>query len=174
MGLGRFKKGFLGPGQDFMENSCGIMGIRFSCQSVGPVGFPAVWTGDETQPASHAAHTLHPVIVTGRLIDLPVPVSPGMHLFIGLFIADGLGRTDIRADLAVPAEFIDPKIDGFIDFQGQIGGHKGGSEVGSPKKKWKMAGRPDKMGKKTQLEIGLFDCPKCHKPFRVVLNKKKI
>jgi uncharacterized protein (UPF0212 family) len=51
---------------------------------------------------------------------------------------------------------------------------KCGSEVGSPKKKWKMAGRPDKMGKKTQLEIGLFDCPKCHKPFRVVLNKKKI
>jgi len=51
---------------------------------------------------------------------------------------------------------------------------KCGSEVSSPKKKWTMAGRPDKSGKKMQLEIGLFDCPKCHKPFRVVLNKRKI
>jgi len=25
-----------------------------------------------------------------------------------------------------------------------------------------------------QLEIGLFDCPKDHKPFREVLSKKKI
>ena len=49
-----------------------------------------------------------------------------------------------------------------------------GTEVSSPKKKWTMAGRPDKQGKKMQLEIGLFDCPKCGKPFRVVLNKRKI
>ncbi len=51
---------------------------------------------------------------------------------------------------------------------------KCGTEVSSPKKKWTMAGRPDKSGKKMQLEIGLFDCPKCHKPFRVVLSKRKI
>ena len=51
---------------------------------------------------------------------------------------------------------------------------KCGSEVSSPKKKWTMAGRPDKMGKRMQLEIGLFDCPRCKKPFRVVLNKRKI
>ena len=51
---------------------------------------------------------------------------------------------------------------------------KCGTEVSSPKKKWTMAGRPDKAGKKMQLEIGLFDCPKCHKPFRVVLSKRKI
>ncbi len=49
-----------------------------------------------------------------------------------------------------------------------------GAEVSSPKKKWMLAGRPDKAGKKTQLEIGLFQCPKCHKQFRVVLSKKKI
>jgi hypothetical protein len=49
-----------------------------------------------------------------------------------------------------------------------------GTEVSSPRKKWMMAGRPDKSGKRTQLEIGLFDCTKCHKPFRVVLSKKKI
>ncbi|MBS7608413.1 MAG: chorismate-binding protein [Candidatus Bathyarchaeia archaeon] len=48
------------------------------------------------------------------------------------------------------------------------------TEVASPKKKWTMAGRPDKSGKRMQLEIGLFDCPKCKKPFRVVLNKKKV
>jgi len=51
---------------------------------------------------------------------------------------------------------------------------KCGTMVSSPKKKWTMAGRPDKAGKRIQLEIGLFDCPKCHKPFREVLSKKKI
>ena len=32
-----------------------------------------------------------------------------------------------------------------------------GTEALSPKKKWVMAGRADKAGKKTQIEIGLFD-----------------
>jgi len=41
------------------------------------------------------------------------------------------------------------------------------------KKTWKMAGRPDKKGKRTQLHIGLFECPK-HGAFRVVLAKQKI
>ncbi len=50
---------------------------------------------------------------------------------------------------------------------------KCGSVVNSPKKKWTMAGRPDKAGKRIQLEIGLFDCPKGH-TFREVLSKKKI
>jgi ssDNA-binding Zn-finger/Zn-ribbon topoisomerase 1 len=50
---------------------------------------------------------------------------------------------------------------------------KCGSE-GKMRKSWKMAGRPDKSGKRMQLEIGLYNCPKCDKPFRVVLNKKKI
>jgi hypothetical protein len=31
-----------------------------------------------------------------------------------------------------------------------------------------------KLEKRTQLEIGLFDCPKCKKPFQEVLSKKKI
>lgn len=51
---------------------------------------------------------------------------------------------------------------------------KCGTEVSKPKKTWMMAGRPDKTGKRIQLEIGLFDCPKDHKPFREVLSKKKI
>jgi len=51
---------------------------------------------------------------------------------------------------------------------------KCGTFVSSPKKKWKMAGRPDKSGKRMELEIGLFDCPKCKKPFREVLGKRKI
>ena len=49
-----------------------------------------------------------------------------------------------------------------------------GTVVSSPKKKWIMAGRPSKAGKRTQLEIGLFDCPKCKKAFREVLSKKMI
>ena len=49
-----------------------------------------------------------------------------------------------------------------------------GAEVASARKTWKMAGRPDKTGKRTELTIGLFDCPSCNKSFKVVLNKQKI
>jgi uncharacterized protein (UPF0212 family) len=51
---------------------------------------------------------------------------------------------------------------------------KCGTEVAKPKKSWKMAGRPDKAGKRMELEIGLYECPKCHKQFREVLSKRKI
>jgi len=47
-----------------------------------------------------------------------------------------------------------------------------GKEVKAAKKTWKMAGKPDKAGKRTQLTIGLFEC--CGKTFRQVLEKKKI
>ncbi|MBE0511740.1 chorismate-binding protein [Candidatus Bathyarchaeota archaeon] len=49
---------------------------------------------------------------------------------------------------------------------------KCGVEVAA-KKTWKMAGRPDKKGKRTQLHIGLFECQK-HGTFRAVLAKRKI
>jgi hypothetical protein len=49
---------------------------------------------------------------------------------------------------------------------------KCGVEVAA-KKTWKMAGRPDKKGKRLQLHIGLFECPK-HGTFRAVLAKQKI
>ena len=48
------------------------------------------------------------------------------------------------------------------------------TEVPKAKKTWKMAGRPDKAGKRMQLEIGLYECPKCGNVFREVLSKKKI
>ena len=51
---------------------------------------------------------------------------------------------------------------------------KCGIDVSKPRKTWKMAGRPDRKGKRMQLEIGLFDCPTCKKSFRKVLSKKKI
>jgi uncharacterized protein (UPF0212 family) len=51
---------------------------------------------------------------------------------------------------------------------------KCGTDVSRAKKSWKMAGRPDKAGKRMQLEIGLFECPKCKATFREVLSKKKI
>jgi hypothetical protein len=41
-----------------------------------------------------------------------------------------------------------------------------------PKKTWKMAGRKDKSGKRTELTIGLYEC--CGKTFRSVINKRKI
>jgi len=50
---------------------------------------------------------------------------------------------------------------------------KCGGEVAKPRKTWKMAGRPDKQGKRLELEIGLFDCPKCG-AFRKALSKRKI
>jgi len=50
--------------------------------------------------------------------------------------------------------------------------HAHGMEVASPRKTWKMAGRPDKSGKRTELTIGLFN--HCGKSFRAVLAKRKI
>jgi DNA-directed RNA polymerase subunit RPC12/RpoP len=50
---------------------------------------------------------------------------------------------------------------------------KCGTEVAQMSKKWTMAGRPDKSGKRMRLEIGLYECPRCHKTFRNMLNKKK-
>ena len=47
-----------------------------------------------------------------------------------------------------------------------------GREVSTPRKTWKMAGRPDRRGKRTELTIGLFD--HCRKTFRAVLKKRKI
>lgn len=49
---------------------------------------------------------------------------------------------------------------------------KCGAEVRTPKKSWKMAGRPDKSGKRTELTIGLYQC--CGKSFRSTIAKKKI
>jgi hypothetical protein len=49
---------------------------------------------------------------------------------------------------------------------------KCGMEVSTPKKSWKMAGRPDKNGKRNELTIGLFE--HCGKSFRSVLGKRKI
>jgi hypothetical protein len=46
-------------------------------------------------------------------------------------------------------------------------------EITTPRKTWKMAGRPDKKGKRLELKIGLYDCPK-HGAFRSVLSKRKI
>ncbi len=46
-----------------------------------------------------------------------------------------------------------------------------GKEV-QPKKTWKMAGKPDKQGKRTELTIALCDC--CGKSFRATIGKKKI
>jgi hypothetical protein len=46
-------------------------------------------------------------------------------------------------------------------------------ELFEPKKTWKMAGRPDKKGKRLQLHIGLYKCPK-HGSFRTVLDKRKV
>ena len=46
-------------------------------------------------------------------------------------------------------------------------------EFFKPKKTWKMAGRPDKNGKRFQLHIGHYKCPK-HGTFRKVLDKRKI
>lgn len=42
-----------------------------------------------------------------------------------------------------------------------------------PKKTWKMTARPDKRGKRFQMQIGLYKCPN-HGTFRKVLEKQKI
>lgn len=51
---------------------------------------------------------------------------------------------------------------------------KCGTVVANAKKTWRMYGRPDPRGNRIELVIGLFDCPKCKRPFREVLSKHKI
>jgi hypothetical protein len=46
-------------------------------------------------------------------------------------------------------------------------------EVIEPRKTWKMTGRPDKKGRRLQMKIGLFKCPR-HGNFRIALSKQKI
>ena len=47
-----------------------------------------------------------------------------------------------------------------------------GIEVATPRKTWKMAGKPDRRGNRTELTIGIFD--HCEKTFRAMLAKRKI
>ena len=49
---------------------------------------------------------------------------------------------------------------------------KCGAEISTPKKTWKMAGRPDKSGKRNELTIALYQ--HCGKSFRSTIAKKKI
>jgi len=49
-----------------------------------------------------------------------------------------------------------------------------GIEVVNPVKTWSMVGRPSKTGEKFKLTIGLYECPKCERKFRVILGKEKI
>jgi hypothetical protein len=49
---------------------------------------------------------------------------------------------------------------------------KCGTPVSAPKKSWKMAGRANKNGKRTELTIGLFE--HCGKSYRAVLGKRLI
>ena len=48
---------------------------------------------------------------------------------------------------------------------------KCGKEV-APKKTWKLAGKPDKAGKRTEITIALCEC--CGKTFRSTIGKRKI
>jgi hypothetical protein len=41
-------------------------------------------------------------------------------------------------------------------------------------KTWTVDGRPNKMGRRMRLEIGLFDCPQCSRTFRKILSKKEV
>lgn len=50
---------------------------------------------------------------------------------------------------------------------------KCGATARQKREPWFMAGRPDKTGMKTQLKIGLYECPRCG-TFRKVIDKKKI
>jgi DNA repair exonuclease SbcCD ATPase subunit len=48
-----------------------------------------------------------------------------------------------------------------------------GSEA-NPIKTWNMAGKPSKAGERMQLTLGNFECPKCNKRFRHIIEKKRI
>ena len=39
-----------------------------------------------------------------------------------------------------------------------------GFDIAVARKSWTMAGRPDKTGRRLQMELGIFDCHNCKKP----------
>ncbi len=45
--------------------------------------------------------------------------------------------------------------------------------IAEAKKTWNMTGRPDRFGRRLQMHIGLFECPR-HGNFRIALSKHKI
>jgi hypothetical protein len=47
------------------------------------------------------------------------------------------------------------------------------NKIFKPQKTWRMTGRPDKKGKRFQLHIGFYKCPK-DGSFRKILSKRKI
>lgn len=47
------------------------------------------------------------------------------------------------------------------------------TEVFNLVKSWSMTGKPSKTGESLKLTIGLYECPECHKKFRVALGKEK-
>lgn len=51
---------------------------------------------------------------------------------------------------------------------------KCGTEVANPVKTWSMVGRPSRTGERFKLTIGLYECPRCERKFRVVLRKERI
>jgi hypothetical protein len=48
---------------------------------------------------------------------------------------------------------------------------KCGMEVSTPRRSWKMTGRPFRSGKRTELTIGIFD--HCGTSFRAVLAERQ-
>ena len=51
---------------------------------------------------------------------------------------------------------------------------KCGIEVVNPVKTWSMVGKPSKTGERFKLTIGLYECPRCERKFRVVVGKERI
>jgi len=51
---------------------------------------------------------------------------------------------------------------------------KCGTEVVNPVKTWSMVGKPSKTGERFKLTIGLYECPRCERRFRVALGKERI
>lgn len=49
-----------------------------------------------------------------------------------------------------------------------------GTEVFNLVKSWSMIGKPSRTGKRLKLTIGLYECSKCKKKFRIALGKEKI
>jgi len=49
-----------------------------------------------------------------------------------------------------------------------------GTEVPDSLKTWSMVGRPSGKGERFKLTIGLYECPRCERKFRVVVGKERI
>jgi hypothetical protein len=78
-GLGIVEEALLQPKKAAARHTRGIAWIHCPSCAMNPIVLATVRTRDNTQPASHGAHGLTPVIIAGPVVDVPMLIATKYH-----------------------------------------------------------------------------------------------